>query len=274
MNQPVLEAVAVEALSKGAAPRIRELEASGAERWDAFVSGCSEATFFHRAGWKTVIERAFGHRTYFLYAEAGGRIEGVLPLAEVKSLLFGHTLASLPFCVYGGVAATSERARRRARRGRERAGAEAGCRSPGIPLAVAAPSRLGAQRSLRHVSQGARSRGREEPARDPAQAARHGAQGHQERAEKRVRCRRRAVLRALCRQRASPGHPGAAPALLRAPARNLRRRLQRAHRARRGRGAGFQRPRLLLAGRSAALLRRRRGCRARARGKRLQVPGS
>lgn len=111
MNQPVLEAVAVEALSKGAAPRIRELEASGAERWDAFVSGCSEATFFHRAGWKTVIERAFGHRTYFLYAEAGGRIEGVLPLAEVKSLLFGHTLASLPFCVYGGVAATSERAR-------------------------------------------------------------------------------------------------------------------------------------------------------------------
>jgi FemAB-related protein (PEP-CTERM system-associated) len=35
----------------------------------------------------------------------------VLPLAEVKSLLFGHTLTSLPFCVYGGIAATSERAR-------------------------------------------------------------------------------------------------------------------------------------------------------------------
>jgi FemAB-related protein (PEP-CTERM system-associated) len=91
--------------------RIRELEASGAARWDAFVSGCPEAAFFHRAGWKTVIERAFGHRTHFLYAETGGRIEGVLPLAEVKSLLFGHTLTSLPFCVYGGIAATSERAR-------------------------------------------------------------------------------------------------------------------------------------------------------------------
>src|SRR5262249_54015830 len=63
------------------------------------------------AGWKSVIERAFGHRTYFLYAESAAGIEGVLPLAEVKSLLFGHTLASLPFCVYGGVAATSEAAR-------------------------------------------------------------------------------------------------------------------------------------------------------------------
>ncbi len=30
----------------------------------------------------------------------------MLPLAEVKSLLFGHALVSLPFCVYGGVAAT------------------------------------------------------------------------------------------------------------------------------------------------------------------------
>jgi FemAB-related protein (PEP-CTERM system-associated) len=32
-------------------------------------------------------------------------------LAEVKSLLFGHSLASLPFCVYGGVAARTDRAR-------------------------------------------------------------------------------------------------------------------------------------------------------------------
>src|SRR5258706_9262910 len=94
------------------AVQVRELQPADFSRWDEFVSGCPEATFFHRAGWKTVIERAFGHRTTFLYAEAGGRIEGVLPLAEVKSLLFGHALVSLPFCVYGGIAAQSERARR------------------------------------------------------------------------------------------------------------------------------------------------------------------
>jgi FemAB-related protein (PEP-CTERM system-associated) len=34
----------------------------------------------------------------------------VLPLAEVKSLLFGHALVSLPFAVYGGVAARTTEA--------------------------------------------------------------------------------------------------------------------------------------------------------------------
>ena len=91
--------------------RVAEMQAQDRERWDQFVTACEGATFFHRAGWKTVIESAFGHRTWFLYAEAGGRIEGVLPLAQVRSLLFGHALVSLPFCVYGGVAATSERAK-------------------------------------------------------------------------------------------------------------------------------------------------------------------
>jgi len=90
---------------------VRELQSADATRWDQFVYSCPEATFFHRAGWKTVIERAIGHRTRFLYAESDGRIEGVLPLAEVRSTLFGHTLVSLPFCVYGGVAADTPRAR-------------------------------------------------------------------------------------------------------------------------------------------------------------------
>jgi hypothetical protein len=72
--------------------RIVELTQTNFARWDEFVTGCSEATFFHRAGWKTVIERAFGHNTYFLYAETNGQIDGVLPLAEVNSFLFGHSL--------------------------------------------------------------------------------------------------------------------------------------------------------------------------------------
>ena len=63
-----------------------------------------QASFFHRAGWKEVIERSFGHRCYFFYAESEGRICGVLPLACIKSRLFGNSLSSLPFCVYGGVA--------------------------------------------------------------------------------------------------------------------------------------------------------------------------
>lgn len=98
------------AATNGRRLRIREAERADYARWDAFVQRCPGATFFHRSGWKRVIEEAFGHTTYFLYAEADGVIEGVLPLAEMKSRLFGHRLVSLPFCVYGGVAAETERA--------------------------------------------------------------------------------------------------------------------------------------------------------------------
>ncbi len=78
--------------------------------WDAYVLGHPEATFFHRAGWQAVISRAFGHNTYFFYAERDGAIEGVLPLGHVKSWLFGNALTSLPFAVYGGVLSHSEEA--------------------------------------------------------------------------------------------------------------------------------------------------------------------
>jgi FemAB-related protein (PEP-CTERM system-associated) len=79
-------------------------------RWDAYVMACPQATFFHRAGWQKVLSDVFGHKCYFLFAEQNGQIEGVLPLAQVKSLLFGHALIGLPFAVYGGVAASSDEA--------------------------------------------------------------------------------------------------------------------------------------------------------------------
>ena len=81
-----------------------------AARWDAFVLACPEASFFHRAGWQKVLGDVFGHVTWFLYAQDQGRILGVLPLAQVKSLLFGHALVGLPFTVYGGVAAIDAQA--------------------------------------------------------------------------------------------------------------------------------------------------------------------
>jgi FemAB-related protein (PEP-CTERM system-associated) len=76
--------------------------------WDAFVMAHPKATFFHRAGWQRVLRQAFGHATHYLHAETSGRITGVLPLAHVKSLLFGSSLTSLPFAVYGGVVADDE----------------------------------------------------------------------------------------------------------------------------------------------------------------------
>jgi len=89
---------------------VETLNAQALVRWDSYVQKAPAATFFHRAGWKAVLERAFGHKTYFIYAQQDGEIVGVLPLAQVKSALFGNTLSSLPFCVYGGIVADNESA--------------------------------------------------------------------------------------------------------------------------------------------------------------------
>ena len=88
--------------------RIRELDPAAEPRWDAFVSRCEAATFFHRAGWKRVIEESLGHEAFFLYAENhDGEIVGVLPLVLIRSALFGRSLSSTAFCVYGGPASTT-----------------------------------------------------------------------------------------------------------------------------------------------------------------------
>lgn len=89
---------------------VKSLDLTDLDRWDAYVQGAQSATFFHRAGWKSVLERAFGHKAHFLYAECAGAIVGILPLAQVKSALFGNSLSSLPFCVYGGIVADTAEA--------------------------------------------------------------------------------------------------------------------------------------------------------------------
>lgn len=100
-------------MSESAALRIHRLDSAQADlvaRWDAFVLAQPQATFFHRAGWQTVIRDVFRHDTYFLYAESGGEIQGVLPLAHVNSRLFGNALTGLPFAVYGGTASATPEA--------------------------------------------------------------------------------------------------------------------------------------------------------------------
>ena len=90
-------------------PIVGPLEEADHEAWDRFVRAAPDATFFHLSGWRRVIERVCGHRAHYLCARRDGEITGVLPLAEIKSRLFGHSLISTPFCVYGGaVAATPE----------------------------------------------------------------------------------------------------------------------------------------------------------------------
>jgi FemAB-related protein (PEP-CTERM system-associated) len=96
---------------KAAALQLKRLaphDSACAAAWDAFVATCAQATFFHRAGWQRILADVFRHDTYFLYAELDGQVAGVLPLAHVDSALFGNSLVSLPFAVYGGVAAATQ----------------------------------------------------------------------------------------------------------------------------------------------------------------------
>lgn len=93
------------------APTIHELDPAGAAAWDAYVEGHPEASFFHRAGWKRVIEEALRHACHFLYAERDGRICGLLPLVHIKSRLFANALVSTGFCVQGGPLADDAAAR-------------------------------------------------------------------------------------------------------------------------------------------------------------------
>lgn len=74
-------------------------------RWDEFTFAHPAGTFFHQWKWREVIAAAFGYEPYYLFAEEGGKLAGVLPLFLVRSLLFGRSLVALPLGVYGGVVA-------------------------------------------------------------------------------------------------------------------------------------------------------------------------
>lgn len=91
--------------------KIREL-GGDTTAWDAFVATNPDAEFFHLAAWRDVIARAFGHTPHYAVAEQDGTIVGVLPLVQVKTRLFGHTLISNPFCVYAGPLAVNAEAGR------------------------------------------------------------------------------------------------------------------------------------------------------------------
>lgn len=77
--------------------------------WDEYVTKSAISTCYHLTGWKNVIERSFGHKTYYLFADEGENdINGVLPLIHLQSILFGNFMVSLPYVNYGGICADNE----------------------------------------------------------------------------------------------------------------------------------------------------------------------
>jgi len=83
--------------------------------WDEYVYRHPSGTLFHLTAWKRVIERTFRFESRYLFVEERGTIRGVLPLFLAPNLLFGRSLISTPFAVYGGACADDEQWAKRLR---------------------------------------------------------------------------------------------------------------------------------------------------------------
>ena len=88
--------------------RVEEFRGDAAE-WDGYVRGSANGTFCHLSGWREIITGVLGHECHYLVArDDSGECQGVLPLARVRSRLFGDYLVSMPFLNYGGPIGTPE----------------------------------------------------------------------------------------------------------------------------------------------------------------------
>ena len=72
-------------------------------KWDNYVSSCPGSSPYHLFGWGLAVREAYGHELYYLIAEEGENIIGVLPLVHIKPPLLRGELVSLPFCDSGSV---------------------------------------------------------------------------------------------------------------------------------------------------------------------------
>jgi len=88
---------------------VKGLRAEDESAWDEYVQHSQTATPYHLVGWKRVMERSYGYPSHYLMAKEGGRIEGVLPLFEIRSRILGHSLSTLPggLCAEDGEAAVA-----------------------------------------------------------------------------------------------------------------------------------------------------------------------
>lgn len=75
-----------------------------------FVQQTPNGRICHLPAWNDVVIRAVGHLPFYLVARENGKIRGVLPLTQVRSLLFGNRMISQALSNYGGLLTDSPKA--------------------------------------------------------------------------------------------------------------------------------------------------------------------
>ena len=81
--------------------------------WQNYVSRPGHVPLSRHPAWLNVLRKGLRHDVFCLEAVDGEATRGILPLAHVKSMLFGRYLVSLPYLNYGGVWADDETIGRR-----------------------------------------------------------------------------------------------------------------------------------------------------------------
>src|SRR6267154_4759174 len=71
-------------------------------RLEAFAIKSGRLPLTRHPAWLKVLQGGLGHVPYCIEAQEDGKTCGFLPLAHVRSMLFGKFLVSLPFLNYGG----------------------------------------------------------------------------------------------------------------------------------------------------------------------------
>jgi len=69
---------------------------------DEFIAHTPNSKLEHLPAWSFMIQQTFGHKSYYLVARDGDDVQGVLPLVQIKSRLFGNRMVSQAFSNYGG----------------------------------------------------------------------------------------------------------------------------------------------------------------------------
>jgi serine/alanine adding enzyme len=82
------------------------LEHDVQDDWNRYVESSPAASIYHRAEWKQLIRKTFGHAGYYFAARnSDGEIVGILPSTRLTSRLFGDFMVSMPYFNYGGAVA-------------------------------------------------------------------------------------------------------------------------------------------------------------------------
>ncbi len=99
------------------------------EEWESYVKNHPYGIIYHLPAWKEVLEESFNYNPFYIFAkDETGKLCGILPLFQVKSLITGNRMVSLPFSYICGPIADSEFVEKEMLKEAEKICCERGCK--------------------------------------------------------------------------------------------------------------------------------------------------